>query len=207
MPRRARLGRRALSAHPANLARDLLGCVLVRVLDDGRTLAGRIVETEAYLGVADRACHSFAGRRTPRVEPMYAPGGTAYVYFTYGMHCCMNVVCGKTGEPVAVLLRALEPVEGLDAMRARRARPGRPIPDHALCRGPGNLCKALAIGLDLSGTDMTRDDRLWLARGNLAPAEARRVRATPRVGIGDAGAWTRRRLRFLLDGSPSVSRP
>ena len=109
-------------SRPADeLAPALLGCVLVRVLEDGTRLSGRIVETEAYLGVRDRAAHSFGGRRTPRNEAMYARAGTAYVYFTYGMHYCFNVVCGAVDEPVAVLVRALEPIEGAAVMRLHRA--------------------------------------------------------------------------------------
>lgn len=103
------------------LAPALVGMVLVRVLESGERLSGRIVETEAYLGVKDRAAHSYGGRRTARNEAMYARAGTAYVYFTYGMHFCVNVVCGREDEPVAVLLRALEPLEGLEAMARNRA--------------------------------------------------------------------------------------
>ena len=107
-----RIPRSFLAVDPEKLARRLLGQRLVRTLGDGTRLAGIIVETEAYLGVRDRAAHSFGGRRTPRNESMFARPGTAYVYFTYGMHHCVNVVCGRRDEPVAVLIRALEPVEG-----------------------------------------------------------------------------------------------
>src|SRR5262245_46221232 len=109
--------REAFAGSAISLARRLLGAVLVRVLDDGEVLAGRIVETEAYLGVRDAASHAYKGRRTERNEAMYARPGTAYVYFTYGMHYCMNVVCGKEDVPAAVLLRALEPLAGLERMR------------------------------------------------------------------------------------------
>src|SRR5262249_30706689 len=118
---RARRWKREDYARPAEeLARALLGTTLVRVLDDGTRLAGRIVETEAYLGVEDRAAHSFGGRRTPRNEPMYGKPGMSYIYFTYGMHHCFNIVCGEVDEPVAVLLRGIEPTEGLEVMRRLR---------------------------------------------------------------------------------------
>ena len=106
----SRLPRRFYAQDPVTLARALLGQLLVRVTDGGARLAGRIVETEAYLGVPDRAAHTFGGRRTPRNESMWGPAGHAYVYFIYGLHHCMNVVADEPGEPTAVLLRALEPL-------------------------------------------------------------------------------------------------
>jgi DNA-3-methyladenine glycosylase len=120
MPRQ-RLTRPFFRTDSITLARKLLGTRLVRVLDDGSRLTGIIVETEAYLGVPDRAAHSYNGRRTPRTEPMYADAGIAYVYFTYGMHFCFNIVAGRINHPIAVLIRALEPTESLDQMRTHRA--------------------------------------------------------------------------------------
>ena len=150
--RNARVGREFYVTDAATLAKRLIGCALVRRLSNGTRLSGRIVETEAYLGVQDRASHAFGGRRTPRNEMMYAQAGTAYVYFTYGMHFCMNVVCGVVDEPSAVLLRALEPSEGLEAMRAARATVRNPRPrDIDLCSGPGKLCQALGIGRAQNG--------------------------------------------------------
>ncbi|MEZ6241861.1 MAG: DNA-3-methyladenine glycosylase [Phycisphaerales bacterium] len=116
-----RARRSFFSADSPTLAQRLLGATLVRVLDDGARLAGVIVETEAYIGPEDTCAHSVGGRRTERTEPMYAKPGTAYVYFTYGMHHCVNVVAGEVNQPVAVLIRALEPTEGLDIMRALRS--------------------------------------------------------------------------------------
>ena len=186
-------------ARPAlQLARKLLGCTLVRVLDDGRRLAGVIVETEAYVGVRDAACHSFKGRRTPRNESMYAPPGTCYVYFTYGMHHCVNVVCARRDDPQAVLIRAIEPVEGVDLIRRRR---GGRVPA-SCCDGPGKLCQAMAIDRSLDGLDLAAGETLWIEdrRGGSPP-----VRTAARVGIGDKGVWTRRRLRWLVRGHPHVS--
>ncbi|MGQ0627805.1 MAG: DNA-3-methyladenine glycosylase [Phycisphaerales bacterium] len=199
---------RASFAHPADhLARALLGCTLVRLIKGDEPLRARIVETEAYLGIADKACHSFAGRRTPRVEPMYGPPGTAYVYSTYGMHHCLNIVCGKVGEPIAVLLRAAEPISGLPAMRRHRAaRSFATLPDRDLCRGPGRLCLAFALTSADSGRDFSTDPALFieppprgLSRGP--------VLVGPRVGIAGAEEWTTAPLRFALADSRSVSRP
>ncbi|QOI99514.1 MAG: DNA-3-methyladenine glycosylase [Phycisphaeraceae bacterium] len=196
-----RLDRAFFEVPARTLARRLLGMTLVRELG-GRRLAGRIVETEAYVGVKDRCCHSFGGRRTPRNESMYAAAGTCYVYFTYGMHHCMNIVCGEPGEPVAVLLRALEPIEGLDAMHANRA--GRSSAARRgprdLCGGPGKLCAALAIDRSLNGLDLCGDGPLWLERGRVVARAAR----TPRIGVGE-GAWAEKPLRWLDPASPHVS--
>src|SRR5262245_47531410 len=137
------------------VARDLLGKVLRHRRQDG-TAAGRIVEVEAYIGEDDPACHAAPGP-TARNAPLYGPPGVAYVYLNYGLHYLVNAVTEEQGSPAAVLIRALEPVEGLDVMRRRRARTkwrrGKPAPaDHELCRGPGNLTIALGISL----TDNTR---------------------------------------------------
>ena len=198
----------ACGAEP--LAAALLGRLLVRRLDDGRTLAGRIVETEAYIGVRDRASHAFGGRRTPRNEAMYGPPGTAYVYFTYGMHHCFNVVCGEVGEPVAVLIRALEPVEGVAHMTSMRQAASRSrarqIAPQDLCRGPARLCQAMVIDRTLDGLDLVSDPRLWIAEAR-ADMPDNRVLRTQRVGVDYAGAWARRRLRWMFAGHSCVSVP
>src|SRR5207237_2866876 len=132
------------------VARALRGKVLVHDSPAGTT-AGRIVEVEAYRGPADRAAHSFGGRRTPRNDVMYGPPGRAYVYFIYGIHYCMNVVCRPPEVPEAVLLRALEPIAGETLMRRRRALPDAPA--WRLCRGPGALCQAMGIGRGGTGPE------------------------------------------------------
>ena len=182
-----------------DVARALLGCTLVRVLD-GQRIAGRIVETEAYTGAADQASHARNNRRTPRTEPMFGPPGLSYVYFTYGMHFCMNVSCKAKDDPAAVLIRALEPTEGLDAMRKLR---GGGHKDRDLCRGPARLCQALAIGPTLNALDTTTSDLIWFEKGKLRASEE--IAATPRIGLGDKGDWTHRLLRFLIEDSPYVS--
>ncbi|MBS0190423.1 MAG: DNA-3-methyladenine glycosylase [Phycisphaerales bacterium] len=195
----ARLERSFFERDAAALAPDLIGARLVRRLDDGTLLSGVIVEVEAYVGAIDRASHAFGGRRTPRNESMYAGPGVSYVYFTYGMHHCMNVVCAQAGVPHAVLIRALEPDErGLDVMRELRG-----VDDpRLLCSGPGRLCRAMAIDRRQDGLDLTSSRVLWLESGKGRPS----VRAR-RIGIDSAGAWARRLLRWLDPVSPHVSRP
>jgi DNA-3-methyladenine glycosylase len=196
----------AMNADAVTVARRLLGQRLVRV-HRGVRLAGTIVEVEAYLGADDRAAHTFGGRRTSRNESMYLPGGHAYVYFTYGMHFCLNVVCGRRDDGIAVLIRALEPTEGLAHMH--RLRP-RAQTARDLCSGPGKLAQALAIDRDLDGEDLLTSDRLFIEharRGRLAPAS---VGISPRIGLNHhpkaAGEWAHRPLRFYLRSSDHLSR-
>ena len=203
-PRGGRTGldRRSLGRDALRVARDLLGAVLVHRTADGPA-AGRIVEVEAYRGPSDRAAHSFGGRRTPRNEVMYGPAGHAYVYFVYGMHHCVNVVAAGVGVPEAVLIRAVEAQEGLDLMRRRRGLK-EDAPAHLLCRGPGNVCRALGIDRSLNGADLL-DGSLTLEPAARV-AEARVVRA-PRVGVDYAGADAGLAWRFYEVENPAVSRP
>ena len=161
----------------------------------GRRTAGRIVETEAYLGPEDPASHAFGHRRTARTEPMFGPPGTAYVHFTYGMHWCLNAVTERRDFPAAVLIRALEPLEGLSLMRRRRGR----VADRDLCAGPARLCQALGITGKESGRLLTRGQlRIERDRRPKAP-----VRVTGRVGITVATDWP---LRFVVADSRWASR-
>jgi DNA-3-methyladenine glycosylase len=193
MPELADHLERAFYERPTvDVARDLLGRMLVSVTPEGRT-TGRIVETEAYLGADDPASHA-ARLRTGRVEAMWGEPGIAYVYRSYGIHAMLNVVTEPLGETGAVLIRALEPVFGIDLMRARRG-----IEDERLlCSGPGKLCQALAIGLDLHGTDLVSSDRLWISPGETP----RDVSTSGRIGIsrGQAHPW-----RFWVPSNPHVS--
>jgi len=184
------------------LARALLGQRLVRI-DRGRRLAGIIVEVEAYLGVIDKAAHTYRGRRTPRNEAMYGEGGTAYVYFTYGLHHCLNVVAQTRDHPEAVLLRALEPTEGLDLMRRRRPAARR---EADLCSGPAKLCQALHIDRALNGLDLLRSDALFLEQTRQRALPRRQIEAGPRVGIDYAAEWRDKPLRFWVRANPHVSR-
>lgn len=208
LPFRRRWVRSDYTTTSVRLARLLLGRILVRVLD-GETLAGRIVETEAYCGIKDAASHAYRARRTERNEAMYDQPGTAYIYFTYGMHYCMNVVCGEVGDPQAVLLRALEPIAGLDTMRQLRGvHPGKSLrtartpKDKELCSGPARLCQALAITRALNAIDMARSDVLFITEPINTPLpRPREIHRTPRIGIDYAGDWTAKPLRFLIGGS------
>jgi DNA-3-methyladenine glycosylase len=168
----------------ATVARELLGKVLVREID-GIRLWGRLVEVEAYLGPDDLAAHSRGGRRTPRTEVMFGAPGHAYVYFTYGMHWCLNFVTREEGVPQAVLVRALEPGPGV----------GR-------CGGPGLVTRALRIDRALNGVRLQPPDLFVIDDG----APRQRVFVTPRIGVGGTGRWEKRLLRFCVD-SPYLSRP
>lgn len=193
-------------ARPAEfLARDLLGCVLTRTLEDGSVLSGMITETEAYVGPEDRASHAFGGRRTPRNEHMWSCPGTAYVYFTYGMHHCFNVSCYEQNHPAAVLVRSVCPVAGIELMRTHRAaRPRKhPLRDRDLCNGPGKLCQAFAIDRDLDGVDLLQSAQIAITRGKPFPEEA--IRRTPRIGIGSAGDWVQKPLRWVVRMHPDAT--
>lgn len=210
-----RLPRTAYALPADQLAPALLGCTLVRIHNATR-LAGVIVETEAYLGPDDKAAHSYGNRRTARTEPMFGPPGTSYVYFTYGMHHCMNVSGARKGLPHAVLIRALEPTEGLDVMRAHRApKPPRrgtvktasrrtQRPDAHLCSGPAKLCQALAIDRAHTGLDLTASDTLWIEPAGDPPGPSQ-IATSPRIGVEYAQEWALRDLRYFLCGNPHVS--
>jgi DNA-3-methyladenine glycosylase len=190
-----------------DVAGDLIGKVLVHDRRGVRS-AGVIVEVEAYIGESDPACHAAPGP-TRRNEPLYGPPGHAYVYLNYGVHCLVNIVTEPHGSPAAVLIRALDPVDGIDVMRLRRARvmKGRrtppdvsALPQHALCRGPGNLTQAMGITLAENRLDLL-GDRLFV--------EDRRIRAGsiawgPRIGIK---VGTDRPWRAYLANHPAVSEP
>jgi len=183
------------------VARDLLGKIL-RHRGRGGAAAGRIVEVEAYIGEDDPACHAAPGL-TPRNAPLYGPPGVAYVYLNYGLHYLVNAVTEEKGSPAAVLIRALEPVDGLDLMRRRRARAkwrrGKPIPsDHELCRGPGNLTTALGITLAHNELPLTKPPLVIEDAGSAVE----KIEWTPRIGIrvGTEQPW-----RCTIAGHLSVS--
>jgi len=178
------------------VARQLLGKYLVREHPAGVT-AGRIVETEAYIGREDKACHASRGR-TPRTEIMFGRAGHAYVYLIYGFHYMLNIVTEAPEFPAAVLVRAVEPLDGLELMRARRKT------EHVrgLASGPGKLCQAFAIDRKLNGDDLCGEILYVEDRGEPAP----RIVTTPRIGVDYAGKWKRKPWRFLIRGNRFVSK-
>jgi DNA-3-methyladenine glycosylase len=180
-----KLGRRFYQRPAIDLARDLIGKVLVRRID-GKTLRARIVETEAYVGTHDLACHAAKGR-TKRTEIMFGPGGHAYVYFIYGMHEMFNIVASVEGDAQAVLLRAAEAMDGWKINLS----------------GPGRLAKGMQINRKLNGIDLTGDD-LFVAR--VGRGKPKIVTGT-RVGVDYAGDWAAEALRFMEAGNRAVSKP
>jgi DNA-3-methyladenine glycosylase len=186
------LPRSFYSRATVEVARDLLGKVVVH----GET-SGMIVETEAYLGGDDLAAHSARGI-TNRTRVIFGPPGHAYVYFVYGMYTCLNLVAEPDGKPGCVLIRALEPVAGIETMRRRRPK-ARTL--HELASGPGRLTLALGITLADNGADVTRGNLTVRARANPAPFE---IEITPRIGIRHCADWP---LRYIIKGNPFVSGP
>jgi len=179
------------------VAKELLGKLLVHNSEEGRT-SGIIVETEAYMGVEDKASHSYGGKKTKRTSTLYDKPGTAYIYLVYGIHCLLNVVTGPEGVPMAVLIRALEPKEGIELMKARRQ-----LEDiRRLCKGPGSLTKAMGIGMELNGTDMT-GDRLFIEDIGYHPRE---IVQTTRIGVDYAEEDALKPWRFYIKGNRYVSR-
>ncbi|HEX7722382.1 MAG TPA: DNA-3-methyladenine glycosylase [Pyrinomonadaceae bacterium] len=181
------------------VARDLLGKKLVVPARSGARVAGFIVETESYRGPEDRASHAWNGRRTNRTETMFGIGGTAYVYFVYGMYHQFNVVTNVEGVPHAILVRALEPAEGLDLMRRRR----RGRSEYDLTSGPGRLCLAMGIDRGLDKADLL-GRRVWIEEGvSISP---RQIARGPRVGIDYAERWVTKPWRFWIKDNPFVSK-
>jgi len=185
------------------IAEELIGKILVTRFD-GLVTSGRIVETEAYIGLTDRASHSFGGKRTARNEHMYASPGTAYVYICYGMHHLFNVVTNKKDIPDAVLIRAIEPQEGIHTMLMRTGKPGF---NHTLTKGPGNVGKALGISKAHSGLHLT-GNAIFIAQNH--PAEDPRlikqlIGTSKRIGVESAGTAALLPYRFYLKGNKFVS--
>jgi DNA-3-methyladenine glycosylase len=180
------------------IAHELVGKLIVSNIDH-KTCIGKIVETEAYIGLTDRASHSFNGKRTSRNEHMYAAPGTAYVYTCYGIHDLLNIVTNKVGVPDAILLRAIEPLEGLSFMEERT---GKKASDRTITRGPGNLARALGISKLHSGISYL-DDELFLCDGfKIKPEE---IGSSSRIGCESAGEAAHYPYRFYLKGNPYVS--
>jgi DNA-3-methyladenine glycosylase len=183
-------------SRPAEVvARELLGATIVSRVS-GQVTTGRIVETEAYLGFDDPASHGYRHRRNGRNAALFAAPGTWYVYLSYGMHWCANLVCEEEGRASAVLLRALEPLEGVTEMAARRGTSDLRL----LCSGPGRLCQALGITRGLDGVPMASSPVTLVSGPAIAEPD---TEATPRIGITKAGDWP---LRYVIAASPWTSR-
>ncbi len=181
------------------IARDLLGKVLVVPDSEGNRVSGKIVETEAYMGPEDKAAHSHNNRRTKRTEVMFNKGGVAYVFFVYGMYFQFNVVVGKEDVPHAILIRGVEPIDGIEIMRERRGE----MPDKNLTSGPGKLCIALGIDKDINGLNLT-GKKVWIEDGeNVSKSE---IVISERIGIDYAEEFAEKPWRFCVKNSPFVSK-
>ena len=187
-----------LRSNTLEIARDLLGKLLVVPTETGERVSAMIVETEAYLGVIDKAAHSYKGRRTKRTETMFAIGGTAYVFFVYGMYFQFNVVVSAIDTPHAILIRAVEPQENIEIMRRRRGK----MPDKNLTSGPGKLCIALGINKKFDGTDLLKDV-IWLEDFKSFPKE--KIAAGTRIGINYAEEFAAKPWRFWIKDNLFVS--
>lgn len=163
---------------PADIvAKDLLGKKIVRILPGGENLEGIIRETEAYLGISDKASHSYGGRRTKRNEVMYGPAGHIYIYFTYGMHWLLNFITGEKDNPQGVLIRGTDTVSG-----------------------PGRVTRYLQLDKDFYGEDLTKSKRIWVEDIGLKIKE-NQIKKTPRIGVGYSEEWKNKKLRFLVEST------
>ncbi|MBP5405940.1 DNA-3-methyladenine glycosylase [bacterium] len=183
------------------VAEALLGHFLVRRIGN-RRIVTKIVETEAYCGVEDKGCHTFGGRRTERTEAMFLPGGHAYIYMIYGMNFCLNVVSAGKDDPQAVLIRAVEPLEGIDFIKENRKGI---VKDTDLTNGPGKLAKALLIDKTLNGCDLVRGKELFIEQNLQLPDFT--IVSAPRVNIDYAGEFKDKPWRKYIAGSKFVSKP
>ncbi|XP_072044343.1 DNA-3-methyladenine glycosylase-like [Amphiura filiformis] len=203
-----RLGQTFYNQPCIKLAKALLGQTLVRILDDGSRLSGTIVETESYMGTEDSAAHTYQGHKSNKNLAMYMAPGTTYVYLIYGMYSCLNI--SSKGEGCAVLIRGLEPSEGLDTMtthrKKRRKDTSRPLKPKDLCSGPGKLTEALNINKTLlDKKDLSTDTMMWIESGD--SVDAAEIVACPRIGIDYATPeWVAKPLRFYIKGNSCVSK-
>lgn len=184
-----------------NISKDLLGKYLFTCID-GVTTGGYIVETEAYNGVVDKASHAFGNRLTPRTKTMFMQGGIAYVYLCYGIHEMFNIVTSSEGHPQAILIRAIQPTDGLEAMQARR---NMPVLKPTITAGPGSVAKALGISRDINAFSL-QGDTIWLEdRGLHFPDD--QIKAGPRIGVAYAAEDALLPYRFYVKGNVYVSKP
>jgi DNA-3-methyladenine glycosylase len=185
-------------ADVVKIAKELIGKVLITQF--GEVTSGRIVETEAYAGAIDRASHAFGNRRTNRTEVIFQRGGLAYVYLCYGIHHLFNVVTNQQDIPHAILIRAIEPIQGVHTMLERT---GKHVADFTLTKGPGNVSKALGIKTGHTGLSLL-DDEIYIASDDFVVAK-KNIIATPRIGVDYAGEDAKLPYRFVLKDNPYVS--
>lgn len=183
----------------AQIARELLGKYIITTFDQ-QTTVGRIVETEAYAGIIDKASHAYNNRRTARTEVMFGPAAVSYVYLCYGIHHLFNVVCNVTDKPDAVLIRGIEPVEGMHVMLQRF---NKEKTDSSIGRGPGNVSKALGISTQHTGLSL-QSKQIWLAEDNASTSF--NVLTSPRIGVDYAGEHAKWLYRFFIENHPQVSK-
>ncbi len=183
----------------AQIARELLGKYIITTFDQ-QTTVGRIVETEAYAGIVDKASHAYNNRRTARTEVMFGAAGFSYVYLCYGIHHLFNVVCNERNKPDAVLIRGIEPVEGMNEMLQRF---NKEKPDSSIGRGPGNVSKALGISTQHTGLQL-QSKQIWLAEENAAASF--NILTSPRIGVDYAGEHAKWLYRFFIEDHPQVSK-
>jgi DNA-3-methyladenine glycosylase len=195
---RKKLKRSFYERSALEVAQDVLGKILIHHAEEGTT-SGRIVEVEAYMGPDDAAAHSYKGLRSNRTEVMFGPAGHAYVYLIYGMYHCFNIVSNKVGIPQGVLVRALEPIEGIELMKKRR----KTDKINNLCSGPGKLCAAMDIGREHNKMDLCGDE-LYIVDGSLKDGEE--IVSTPRINIDYAGEAANYPWRFVISGNKHLSR-
>ena len=198
----ARLSSDFYGGDTVEVARNLLGKIVVRTLAGGSVrLAGRITETEAYVGRCDKACHAYQYRKTARTAPLFLGPGHAYIYLIYGMYHCLNFVTEPEGEPAAVLIRAIEAVEGVDFMRRQRYgnRPMNPARERNFLNGPGKVCQALALTTAENGISLTGDALFVCDSPEDAPPRREIIRAGPRIGIDYAEEARDFPWRFTLE--------
>lgn len=182
------------------LAQDLLGKILF-TKKNGAITAGIITETEAYFGKEDKASHAYGGRQTSRTEVMYEPGGFSYIYLCYGIHYLFNIVVSQENDPKSVLVRSVEPYEGLSVIERRR---NRPASDKSISSGPGSVCKALGIDMTFNRKPLTGED-IWIEDSELQYG-ADDIASTPRIGVAYAGEHALLPLRFYLRNNRYVSK-
>ena len=183
----------------AKIAKELLGKILITKFDSIIT-SGRIVETEAYAGIVDRASHAYGNRRTKRTEVMFADGGKSYVYLCYGIHHLFNIVTNQKEIPHAILIRALEPLQGIDIMLSRT---GKKKPDYSLTKGPGNVSKALGISTHHTGSNLLTDE-IFIGDDGFKLSK-KEILSTPRIGVDYAGEDAKLLYRFVVKSNKYVS--